>query len=381
MWYNQNMKISPFLLMTCLVAAVLCGCTDKTGATDLAEGKAAYEIGDYKKAERSLDKCLKLAPNTVDALVYLVKIKLAIGELTQAREFLDRAQELDGGATDIRFLDAQLNWNLKDYPESAQVYNEMAENQELDAETRSLAWTGLGIVEMTCNNYHLARIDFLRALRLDRRNASAWYHLGLLYRDGMGYAEAALEQFEIFVRLEAEADIRVQKVQRKFIPELKETIAKTAADRPGAAGRNSEASAALIVKAEAEWKKGNFKTARQRYQEALNADALSYPAALGLAKAWLKTDATKAGQQKALENYRLACALRPSAVSTFLTAGELAAKLGLHAQAVEIYSRALAANPASIEATDGIIRALRKTNRAKVAEAYQLYRETVAKRK
>ena len=44
------------------------------------------------------------------------------------------------------------------------------------------------------------------------------------------------------------------------------------------------------------------------------------------------------GQGKAYESYKTACSLRPGAISTFRTAGELAAKLGYHAQAAEIFS-------------------------------------------
>jgi tetratricopeptide (TPR) repeat protein len=238
---------------------------------------------------------------------------------------------------------------------------------------------GKGIVEMTLDNYHLARVAFLRAIRLNRRNASAWYHLGLLYRDGFGYWQAALEQFEIFVRLNQLADARVQRVQRTVIPELKEAIARAAVERPGASKRDSAASAAAITKAETAWRKGSWKIAKARYQDALNADPLSYPAALGLARACLKVDASKNGQNQALENYKLACSLRPGAVSTFIEAAALATRLGHYAQATEIYSRALAANPSSRDAIDGLIRSLRKVgNKAKVAQAYQLYRDSFA---
>ena len=169
-------------------------------------------------------------------------------------------------------------------------------------------------------------------------------------------------------------------MQRTVIPALKEQIARTAAERPGASGRNSAACAAAIAKAEEVWKKGRFKEARDGYAQAIKSDPLSYPAALGLAKAWEKTDATKGGQQKAFDAYKTACLLRPSAVSTFLAAGSLAAKLGLNLQAVEIYSRAVAANPASLDAIDGLIRALQKSGgKAKVAEAYQRYRRSLKK--
>ena len=278
-------------------------------------------------------------------------------------------------------LKSQIAWHAKDYAAALSGFVDIASDSSLEASVRAQGWAGLGVVEMTCDNHHLARVAFLRAIRLDRRNAAAWYHLGLLYRDGFGYLEAALEQFEIFVRLEEEASPRVQKVQRTIIPALKEQISRAAMERPGAAKRNSSVAATSIATAESALKKGNAKAAREAYQQALAADPLSYPAALGLAKAWEKTDATKAGQQKAFEAYKSACTLSPSAVSTFLAAGSLAAKLGLTLQAVEIYSRAVAANPASFEAVDGLIRALRKSGgKAKVAEAYQRYRDSLGKK-
>ena len=364
-----------------VLLAALCGCggAPDDGIKELDLGKAAYEVRDLRKAEKLFEKSLSCAPDDVDRLLLLARVKLDLGDLAAAKGRVDRAAELAGGDTDVVLLRAQLAWHMKDYAAAAKGFSSLAENPKLEDEVRSQAQTGLGIVEMTCDNHHLARIAFLTAIRLDRRNAAAWYHLGLLYRDGFGYPEAALEQFEIFVRLEASASPRVQKVQRTIIPALKETIARTAASRPGVAKRDSAACAAKIAKAETEIKKGGFKAARSLYQDALKADPMSYPAALGLAKAWQKTDTSRAGQQKAFENYKLACMLRPGAISTFLSAGALATQLGFHAQAVEIYSRAVAASPTSLEAIDGLVRALTKVGKkAKICAAYNVYRKAVA---
>jgi tetratricopeptide (TPR) repeat protein len=181
------------------------------------------------------------------------------------------------------------------------------------------------------------------------------------------------------VRLNPVADARVQRVQRSVIPDLKDTIARAAADRPGASKRNSAVGAAAIAKAEAAWKRGAWKNAKAAYQEALAADPLSAPAALGLAKTMLRLDSSRKGQELALENYKLACSLRPGAVSAFIEAAALASKLGLHSQAAEIYSRAVAANPSSLSAIDGLIRSLRRVGgKTKVAQAYQLYRDSLS---
>ena len=367
-----------------VLLAALCGCggAPDDGIRELDLGKAAYEVRDLKKAEKLFEKSLARAPEDVDRLLLLTRVKIDLGDLAAAKEQLDKAAGLAGADADVVLLGAQLAWHMKDYAKAAKGFSSLAENPKLDAEVRSQAYAELGIVEMTCDNHDLARVAFLMAIRLDRRNAAAWYHLGLLYRDGFDYPEAALEQFEIFVRLEASASPRVQKVQRRIIPGLKERIAQTAATRPGVAKRDSAACAAAIAKAEAAVKKGGYKAARPLYQDALKADPMSYPAALGLAKAWQKTDTTHAGQVKAFENYKLACMLRPGAISTFLSAGALATQLGFHVQAVEIYSRAFAASPTSVEALDGLIRALTKAGKkAKVTSAYGDYRKVITAKK
>jgi len=354
---------------------ILAGCGDKTGIGEFESGRDAYAEHNYAKAAKLLEKSVSYAPNNVDAQLLLAQAKLAIGDLAAARIAIAKAVELAGDDVDVRMLDAQVSWHVKDYGAAAKGFSALADDASLSTELRSQALAGLGVVEMTRNAYDLARIAFFRAIRLDRRNPAAWYHLGLLYRDGFGYPEAALEQFNIYVRLEPAASPRVQKVQEKLIPELKDLAASAMANRPGVAKRDSAAAAELIAKAEALEKKGtpkDLKLARTRYENALATDPLSYPAALGLARLWPRTDATRNGLQKSLECYKRACTLRPSAVSTFLATGELASRLGHSAVAVEAYSRALAANPASLEAIDGLIRALRKVGgRNLVAQAYQ----------
>ena len=360
-----------------LVCAIV-GCEPSDGAKELDLGRKAYEMHDLKKAERLFTECIALAPSNVDALLLLARVKLDAGDIPAARGWVDKAAEFAGGDVDVRLVASQVAWHEKDYAKASEGFTSVADDAKFSPELRAQGWTGLGIVEMAKEHHHLARIAFLRAIRLDRHAAAAWYHLGLVYRDAFGYYEAALEQFEIFVRLEAAASPRVQKVLRTIIPALKEQITRETTNRPGVSKRDSASSATALAKAETAWKKGNFRSARDAYQAALSADPLSYPAALGLAKAWEKTDTSKAGQAKAFENYKLACTLRPGAISTFITTGELAARLGYHAQAAEIFSRAVAASPTSIMALDGLIRAFQRSGGHKSdAHAYQLYRESI----
>lgn len=369
-----------------LSLALFTGCGQGDGRKEYAVGEEACRHGDMLRAEKLFTESAECDPANVDALVMLARVKKDLGKIEEAVATVAKAAVVAEGHLDVMMLEGEIAYLAKDYDLARRRFTAVAENNALDAAVRSLAWTGLGIVEMSCigidrqdmEKRALSRIAFLRAVRLDRRNASARYHLGLLYRNAYGYLDAALEQFNIFVRLLNVADSRVEKAQRVLIPEIKDEIARRAAARPGASSRDSSASANALARAEAAWKKNQFKTARVEYDRAFAADVLSYPAALGLAKAWAKTDSTEFGRKKAFEYYKTACSLRYSAVSTFLTAGELAMKLGQWASAAEIYSRAIAANPSDISAIDGLIRALRKSGgKATIASAYQLYRESI----
>lgn len=361
------------------LAAVFTGCGPGDGKKEYLDARAAYEAGDYKRAEKLYLRATELNPSNVDALVSLAELELnKMGEPKVARSWIARAEELAADDEDVRLLSAQIAWHDKDYARAEKIFTELADDETLQDSIRSQGWTGLGIVQVTNNEHDLARLSYLRAIRLDRRNASAYYHLGHLYRYApFGYAEAALEQFDKFVHLSGAemSSPRVQKTQQSIIPGLKETIARAATERPGVAQRNSRTSLTAISKADAAAKKGNFKVAKAAYHDALVADPLSYPAALGLARMELKTDSSVQGQKRALEAYRTACGLKPSAIATLLEAGRLAERLAQPVQAREIYSRALAANPASVDAVDGLIRAIQKANGdKKIAKAYQDYR-------
>ena len=364
------------------LVALAAGCGRSDGSKEYAAARAAYEVRDLRKAEKLIGECVRLAPQNVDALVTAARIKMDLGSMAEARDITDRAKELAGGDADVRLLDAQLAYYQQEYDRAIETFSAIAGDAEMDAGVRSQALSGVGVVEMSRNETDLARIAFLKAVRLDRRNPAAWYHLGHLYHR-LGYNEAALEQFDIFVRLEETASRRVQDVQRSMIPKIKDEIARQAAERPGASSRDSAASAKALADAEAAWKKGQYKTAKGRYMEAFASDPLSYPAAIGVAKALEKTDATADGQKKTFEYYKSACMLRPSAISTFLKTGELAMKLGHYATAVEIYSRALAADPTNFMVVDGLIRALRKTGSegSRIAASYQAYRDLITKKR
>lgn len=367
------------------LAAALCGCGAGDGTAEYAAGEKAFGVRDYKQAEASFSKAAALAPENVDALLMLVRTELALGNVPAAREAASKAESLAAGDADVAELVAQAAFHAHDYAKAKAVYARLAGDLKQPANVRSRAWSGLGVVEMA--DMSAAAIDecrdraltaLLRAVKLDGRNAAARYHLGRLYRDAFGYNEIAIDQFNLFTRLAPASDPRVQSVCRKTVPALQDFVARAAVQRKGADRRNSSASAAALKKAEEAWKKGAFKTAKLRYAEAYAADVLSQPAALGLAMAWAKTDTSRAGQAEALKYYREACSLRPSDKPTLMATGALAASIGSHANAVEAFSRAVAAAPNDIAAVDALVTALGKAGNKKSAAVYGRYRDFLA---
>ena len=79
---------------TAAFAAAILGCDPGDGSKELDAGRAAYEARDLKKAEKLLIKSSQLAPQKTDAFVYLARIKLDVGELEEARDWIGKAGEL-----------------------------------------------------------------------------------------------------------------------------------------------------------------------------------------------------------------------------------------------------------------------------------------------
>ena len=173
----MNISLSSALRLAAAasVAAIITGCEPDDGRAELDAGRAAYEAQEVKKAVKLFEKSLKLAPDRIDALVCLARAQLDLGELEEARKAVAAAEALAGpGDTDVKTLAAQIAWHLKDYAKAAKLFGEVAAAKDASASLQSQAMTGLGIVHLTCDERDLARIAFLRAIRLDRRNAAAW---------------------------------------------------------------------------------------------------------------------------------------------------------------------------------------------------------------
>ncbi len=397
-----------YALSACAAAALaLCaGCGGPNPAKEKALGDTAFNNRDYAKARDHYAKVVKAEPGNVDASVMLARSWLAMAEVEknpEARKALaDEGKSALAGVpegnkadADVVQLQAQLAYHSQDYAAAAKLFRSLADDETLDAVTRSAGWSGLGVVDimlsdaktdqserdMLCDR---ARTDFFHALRLDKRNAAARYHLGRLYRDTYGFGEAAIEMFEAFVSpkmMQQGIDERVQRVQHEFIRQLREEVAKRTAQMPGASNRDKVACAKHTKKADALFVQGKYKEAARVYEAALKSDPLDALAAKRHAQCLVQTARTDREKTEAARAYVNACTVSPKDVQLLKEAAAVAMRMGKAPLAARFYSRALAfasVNTRDYTVLDGLIISLKKAGRPKSAAVYQSYRAAIS---
>lgn len=346
-----------------ILAIVAASCTQDDGSADFARGAAAYANHDLQTAKKSFAAAAKKNPANADTRLQLALAEYDLGEPDAADAAIKEARALNPDSAEYRLAEGNIAYLKKDYARATKLYNEVSSTKELPAQLRSQALVSRAVAELAQENITSARLSLLRAMRLDRRNAAAWYHLAILSRNTFHFDTAALEQFEMFSRLAAPSDERTQNTVRNTIPRLRDSISKAAASIVGAAKRNPGLAAKLL--------------AEKKYAAAFAADPLSYPAAIALAKHLDATDHSAKGVDSALAAYLAAADQNPSSQATYISAAKLAMRNGRFATAANVLSRAIAHNPENREVVDMMVETLRKSGKAKAAEAalWQAYRK------
>ncbi len=375
---------------------VLAGCGPTGDARAALDAKTAaqsaetaFAEGDYKTAVLCCRQSLEHRANQCDVLILLARAAVRAGDFETAEKAAADAAALRPGDLAVVQIGAQVAVARGDLETAYDAYTSLAKNEALLPMTRAIGWCGRGVVAMmrintagltAASTGDAARIDFLRAIQADRRNASAYYHLGLLYRNTYGFKQAAIDNFERYVGLMGETvDPHVEKAAAA-VKALKDEIADETAAIPGAKSRNPGACAVALKKADAALKKKDVKTAIRAYEEAAKADALSFDAVYNLAKA-SESLKTTAGNKAAFAAYSKAIKLRRGNAQALVDAGRLAEKLGKPISAVMHYSMAVALKWNDVTALDGLIRSLRKCGNRTAADAYQRFRDALSARK
>jgi tetratricopeptide (TPR) repeat protein len=190
----------PFAWMAIVLCAG-CGRSRDDFQASLAAGKAAYAAGDYRTAAHRLEASVRVCATNLEAQVMRALTAIAMGDMTLAQQAAEAARACDPASAEAFLLEGDVSWHAKDFARAKAAYGAVAEARDVPAALRSQAYASRAVVELAENAFDAARISLWRALRLNRRNAAAWYHLGVLSRDTWKFDEAALLQFDMAARL------------------------------------------------------------------------------------------------------------------------------------------------------------------------------------
>ncbi len=358
-------------ILTALAVAIIAGCGKDDGAADFEKGMAAYAARDLRAAAGLFGSAAEKNPTNFMARIGLALANIDLGEMPSAKAAVESALALEPQSAEARLVDGQIAFYTRDYSRARKDFNAVAEAMRLPPAIRSQALSELAVVEISENNFDMARLALWRAVRLDRKNAAAWYHLGHLSRDTYRFENAALEQFEMAGRL-IKDQARAKAIAHKVIPALRESLRAKMASKPGASTRDPATAAKLVAEGEALLKK-DPKRASAKFAEAYSRDPLSYAAALNCAKATSASARTDSAVDKALAAFQVAIDVRPNSQELYRTAAEAARRYGRNMQAAKFLSQALAhefENKATLRMYVQVLRRLGRSSEAKLYEAY-----------
>ncbi len=383
-------------LLASLVLLAGCGCSkDSVASMDVRASAAAAETafaeGDYQTALLCCQQSLSQNGSQVNIQILRARAALALDDFETAEEAADAAAKLRPADLAVLQIEAQVAFARDNLEKAYEIFSMLAKDESLSPATRAIGWCGRGVVAIkringdtgrndAASSGDAARIDLMRAIQTDRRNAAAYYHLGYLYRNTLGFKQAAIDSFERYVGLMGETeDPHVAKAS-EAIRSLKDEIARETDNIPGSKARNTTLCAQALRRADAARKKNDLKGMVRAYEEALKADPLSFDAAYNLATCYEK-QGTRASIENAYRKYRLTSVLRRGNAAALLAVGRLAEKLGYPLSGAASYSRAVALKWNDISALDGLIRTLRRSGNRTSANAYQRFRDSLPARR
>ena len=354
-----------------LVAAVIAGCEKDDGTADFEKGMAAYAARDLRTAALGFSTAAEKNPTNFTARLKLALVNIDLGEMSAAKAAVEAALAVDPDSAEAKLVEGQIAYYAKDYARAKQNFSEVAEARQLPAALRSQALAARAVMEVAANLFDRARLTLWRAVRLDRRNAAAWYHLGHLSRDTYRFEDAAMEQFEMAGRLTKDP-ARTKAIARDTIPALRESLRAKIASKPGAAQRDPSAAAKLVSEAEALVKK-DPKKAAAKFAEAYAKDPLSYAAAWNYAKTLSAAAKTDAEVTKALVAFQDAIDQRPNSQDTYRTAARAALNHNKPMRAEKFLSQALAHDPEDSKTLGLYVQTLRRCGKETEAKLYDAY--------
>ena len=369
MWYNwHTMRETVFVA---LAMAVLAGCSPDNGVADYEKGEVAYAARDLKSAVRYFHSAAAKNPTNFTARVKLALANVDLGEIAAAKAAVESAMAVDPCSAEARLLNGNIAYLAKNYAEAKSAFADISAAKQLPEEMRSKALVSQAVLELTENMFDRARVSLWRAVRLNRRNAAAWYHLGYLSLNTFRFEDAALEQFQMASRLMTDP-VRAKAVAQNIIPTIRESIRTKVATKPGASMRDPGAAAKLVSEGEGLVKKSPAK-AVAKFAEAYGKDPLSYAAAWNFAKARSSSAKSDADIARVLSAFQDAIDQRPNSQSTYRTAARFALERKRPIRAEKFLSQALAHDPEDKATLSLYVQTLRRLGKSASAKIYESY--------
>lgn len=358
-------------ILVALALAVLAGCGLDDGVADYEKGEVAYAARDLQAAVLCFNAAAAKNPTNFMARIKLAIANMDLGEIAAAKAAVESAIAIDPTSAEARLLAGNIAYFAKDYAGAKRAFADVSAAGHLPKEVRSKAMVSLAVLELTADMFERARVSLWRAVRLDRRNAAAWYHLGYLSRDTFRFEDAALEQFQMASRLMTDP-VRAKAVTHEIIPTIRESLRAKVAGKPGAAGRNPGAAAKLVSEGEA-LAKENPKKAAVKFAEAYGKDPLSYAAAWNFARSKGASAKSDADISRVLSAFQDAIDQRPNSQLTYRTAARFALERRRPIRAEKFLSQALAHDPEDRTTLSLYIQVLRRLGKTAAAKLYEAY--------
>ena len=276
-----NTFLTPLSLLILIAAA---GCGFRDSAALVEKGLARLEAGDPAAAARALARASRRINDSAPLYYNLGTAYYHLGKTDAAVSSLQAALRIDPAHQNAHELLAMAHIRMHQHALAAT--NLAALLPSVAPDTRPRVLNTLAMAERGAGRTDLACLRLLQAERLAPRYAPSYYNLGKIYQaDYQLYAEAT-DQLEIYTRLAPEGDPHVDQA-REALRRLKASSGAAAAGTQGRGNlsRNSDAAIRAIRDGDAHYRAKRWTLAEAAYTRALNADPLSYEAAIRLGHA------------------------------------------------------------------------------------------------
>jgi tetratricopeptide (TPR) repeat protein len=315
-----------------VLSLLLIGCAKDDGSTDFEKGNIALKEGRLEEAANLFQSAAAKNPTNFTTRLTLAIANLNLGEIDKAEKAITSALSLDPDSAEAFLVEGQIAYERKEYRRALSNFGAISSESSLPKAIRSNALVSRGIVNYITSSFDASRVDILKAMALDARNAAAWYQFGVLSRDSR-YFEAALIQFNMASRCLPKGDSRIERIERKILPDLRKRM-------------------------EADAKSFIGKVSKTPLEDA-NKIAASVKKASDV--------------DKALAAYRLAMAAKPFSQKVYNDAVAFAKSKGRWAIVVEFLQRSIMHQPGDKRTVAAMIEALPKVGRKKEVAMWKEY--------